>query len=98
MGWVLHNWADDKAAQILKNIKSAMSQDSVLLINEMVVPETGAPTFPAVMDMVMLGVFRSRERTFGQWKSLLENAGLSVHHHVIYDPLHYNSIIEARLK
>lgn len=75
-----------------------LPDQSVLLINEMVVPEAGASTSPAMMDLVMLSIFRSRERTLEEWRVLLETAGLTMHHHVVYDPLHYKSIIRAKLK
>ncbi|KMU78412.1 O-methyltransferase [Coccidioides immitis RMSCC 3703] len=40
---VLHDWPNDKCKVILENIKAGMSQDSTLLIDEMVISERNAP-------------------------------------------------------
>ena len=38
---VLHDWPDEKCKLILENIKSAMTSESVVLIDEMVIPNLG---------------------------------------------------------
>ncbi|KAK6838683.1 hypothetical protein RU639_000841 [Aspergillus parasiticus] len=43
MRTVLHDWPDKQALQALQRIREAMADDSVLLINENSVPETGVP-------------------------------------------------------
>ncbi|KAJ5933890.1 hypothetical protein N7454_006219 [Penicillium verhagenii] len=39
---IIHDWEDDKAVQILKNIVPAMAEDSQILIDDVVLPNTGA--------------------------------------------------------
>lgn len=78
LGWVLHNWNDEKSRQILEQIKSAMSSESVLLINDMILPETGISSFSASLDLVMLGACASRERTLQEWRNLFGAAGLAL--------------------
>ncbi|WYZ37033.1 hypothetical protein EsH8_II_000539 [Colletotrichum jinshuiense] len=69
----LHDWPDDVCATILAQIKAAMKPGySKLLINENVVPSTGAYWETSALDMVMLTLFCSKERTERDWYHLLE--------------------------
>ncbi|GLA37510.1 hypothetical protein AnigIFM63309_004449 [Aspergillus niger] len=78
MRTVLHDWPDKQALQALHRVREAMADDSVLLINENTIPETGAPKFNASVDLIMMNMFSSLERTDKQWLSLLERAGFWV--------------------
>ena len=51
---------------------------SKLLLNELALPDTGCPLFPAMMDILMMGTHVGCERTERQWQMLLEKAGLQV--------------------
>lgn len=52
---------------------------SRLLINEFVMPERGAFWETSALDMVMLTLFSSQERTMPAWRTLLESkAGLAI--------------------
>lgn len=51
---------------------------SKLLIHEMLIPEQGASTFHAMLDMTMMCFNAGMERTEKQWRALLEKAGLTV--------------------
>ncbi|KAK1638741.1 S-adenosyl-L-methionine-dependent methyltransferase [Colletotrichum phormii] len=76
----LHDWPDDVCETILKQIKAAMKPGySKLLINENVIPSTGAWWETSALNMVMLTLFCSKERTEGDWYHLLEKiAGLKI--------------------
>ncbi|KAK2037189.1 S-adenosyl-L-methionine-dependent methyltransferase [Colletotrichum somersetense] len=76
----LHDWPDDVCGKILAQIKAAMKPGySKLLINENVIPSTGAYWETSALDMVMLTLFCSKERTEGDWYNLLETvAGLKI--------------------
>jgi hypothetical protein len=64
---------------ILSNIRDAMKKGhSKLLINDMVLKDTGAPWQQTSLDWVMMGLLCSRERTETQWAKLLASAGLKV--------------------
>ncbi|KAI0803759.1 S-adenosyl-L-methionine-dependent methyltransferase [Xylaria sp. FL0064] len=97
LGWVLHNWNDEKARQILLRIKLAMTPASVLLINGMILPDSGVPVFAASLDLVMLCAFRSRERTMKEWKDLLASVGLFVKEYVVHNSQKCHGIIIATL-
>ena len=73
---VLHDWPDKQALIILKHIRDAMAEDSVLLVNEAVIEEKGVGLFNAYMDLTMMVGFNAMERTRKQLEGLLEEAGL----------------------
>ncbi|PYH68482.1 O-methyltransferase [Aspergillus vadensis CBS 113365] len=78
----LHNWCDDVCETLLKRVKEAMKPGySRLLINEFVVPETGAHWETTGLDMMMLGLFSSEQRTRAAWFDLIERrVGLKIVH------------------
>lgn len=79
MRLILHDWPDNKSAEILANLRQAMKNGySKLLINETVLRDTGAPWQQTSLDMTMLSMLISRERTEAQWRGLLEEAGLQI--------------------
>ena len=78
MRTVLHDWPDKQALQALQRVREAMAKDSVLLINENTLPETDVPKFNASVDLIMMTMFSSLERTDKQWLSLLERAQFKV--------------------
>ena len=72
---VLHDWPDKQVREILKNIKTAMNKDSILLINENVLPEANVPLYPAMLDLSMMAMFSSLDRTRSHLRELLTLAG-----------------------
>ncbi|KAJ5774108.1 hypothetical protein N7457_009004 [Penicillium paradoxum] len=74
---IMHDWPDDEAAKILRNIRNAMSPDSRILIDEAVLPDTGANWQSTMADLAMMA-FGGKERTKHQWESLAQNVGLRV--------------------
>lgn len=76
---VLHDWPDEVALKILERVKEAMKPGySKLLINENVLPPTGAQWEATALDIMMLTLLASRERTQANWESLLQKAGLKI--------------------
>lgn len=78
----LHDWPDKVCVDILTRVKEAMKPGySRLLINENVIPPTGAYWEASALDMMMLTLLSSRERSQDQWYSLIEDqAGLKISH------------------
>ena len=74
---ILHDWPDDEAAQILRNIVAAMDKEkSRLLIMDTVLPKPGSVPLSVerivrVRDMTMIQAFNSKERDLDGWKDLL---------------------------
>lgn len=75
---VLHDWPDKQAVSILKNLRDAMNRESILLISETMLPESGVLLPSVLSDMQMMGSFASLERTQAQWQALLETAGFEL--------------------
>ena len=76
---VLHDWQDDDAVTILRNLAGAMSSGSRLIIMEMVLPRPGSMASSQermlrARDMTMLETFNSLERDEEDWKRLLATA------------------------
>ncbi|SIO90331.1 methyltransferase [Nocardiopsis sp. JB363] len=74
--WVLHNWSDERATDILRNCRRSMSEDSKLLLIESVLPAGDDPHPGKAMDLAMLVLHGGRERTEEQFTELLAGAGL----------------------
>lgn len=76
---IFHDWSDDKCLEILAKVKPAMKPGySKLLIHEMIVPEKGASTLHAILDLTMMVFNGGIERTQSQWEGLMRRAGLKV--------------------
>ncbi|KAH6884397.1 S-adenosyl-L-methionine-dependent methyltransferase [Thelonectria olida] len=76
---VLHDWNEDTCLKILTTVMAAMKPGySKLLINENVIPETGAQWEATALDVMMLTLLASRERTRDNWEVLLGKAGLKI--------------------
>lgn len=97
MRGVPHNHTPKNVKKILENIRSAMSRDSVLLVDETVLPETGVNFVAASIDLTMLGAFASMERTEEEWRSLMESAGLELVKVYNYNPTDNECVMDVRL-
>lgn len=91
---IIHDWPDDKAAEILKNTMSALGPDSVILIDDRVLPNSGVHWYATVVDITMMASLAAQERTEDQWNSLMEKAGLKIQNVYTYTDS-YNSVMEC---
>lgn len=98
---VLHDWPDESARTILENITPALAPSSRVVIQDQVVPTTGATLLNVGVDIAMM-IFSGMERTEKQWKALLESAGLEIVRILPPEPhpkeIAFFSTIEAVLK
>ena len=79
MKFVLHDWSDEKCLAILKNVTASMKRGySQLIIEDFILPPTGAALLPTLFDMQMITFLAGMERTEKQWCALLGKAGLIV--------------------
>ena len=76
--WILHNWGDDSIKSFLSYTVQAMTNDSVLLVQELVMPATGVDFATSTLDIYQLLYFCGMERTADQWRDLLHDCGLEV--------------------
>ncbi|KAL9060599.1 MAG: hypothetical protein Q9162_000550 [Coniocarpon cinnabarinum] len=76
---VFHDWSDDKAVEILQNIKPAMDRNkSSVLILEIAMPSQEVPLYVVSADLLMLSQCSARQRTVAHWQTLSESAGLKL--------------------
>ena len=82
---VLHNWADEKAMQILRHVRAAMAPGARLVVFEQLVPEEDSDPDAAsgMVDLLMLVLLEGHDRTEEHYRRLLAEAGFAldtVHH------------------
>ncbi|KAI9751446.1 MAG: hypothetical protein M4579_006056 [Chaenotheca gracillima] len=95
---VLHDWGDENALKILQQLVPALEKGySKILINENVIPDTGASWEMTSLDFYMMGLAASRERTESQWRKLLDSAGLKAVK-IWFHERASESLIEAELE
>ncbi|KAJ5094248.1 hypothetical protein N7456_010109 [Penicillium angulare] len=90
---IMHDWPDKEAQAILSNISSVMSSDARILIDEVVLPDTGAHWQATMADLSMMFAFGGKERTTQQWNSLVKLSGLRIEQVHTYVASTYTSIL-----
>jgi hypothetical protein len=76
MKHIIHDWDDERALLILKNIRCAMNSGGRVLLVESVVIEGNGQDFAKVLDIEMLVAPGGKERTASEYTELFANAGL----------------------
>lgn len=72
---IIHDWPDDKALQILRNIRAAAEPGAAVLLVEMVTQDNGRDGPENWVDLEMLLNLGSRERSAEEYRNLLSQAG-----------------------
>jgi SAM-dependent methyltransferase len=94
---VLHDWNDEQSLRILRNCHAAMPPAARLLIVDAVLPVRAGDAPPAIrMDLLMLLLFNTRERTEAEFRHLLSRAGFDVQRIVATGSPTGVAVIEAR--
>ena len=79
MKLALHDWSDEKYLAILKNVTTSMKKGySQVVIEDFILPLTGASLLPTLFDMQMIAFLAAMERTEKQWQALLDKADWSL--------------------
>jgi hypothetical protein len=68
--FILVDWRDAEALQILHNCRTAMVPDGKLLVIEMTIPDDNHPTPAQLFDLNMLVMTGGQERTVSEYESL----------------------------
>ncbi|PIA90440.1 6-hydroxytryprostatin B O-methyltransferase [Cercospora beticola] len=89
--FILHDWSDKYASQILEALAKSMRPQDRLIVNEVVIPELG--TLPRGVerrlhdrDLLMLMNLNGRERTLSVWKQLFDSITPTLQLRKIYRP------------
>ena len=96
--FIIHDWNDERAIEILQSIRSANQSETGktigVFIIEMVILSNNRDNWQAhAMDLEMLTNLDAKERTLTQYKHLLEQSGYQIKQ--LYKTNSYMSIIEA---
>jgi len=75
---VIHDWADDPAAEIIAAVKKSATGGAKLLLIETEVPETREPDWSKSLDIVMLTLFAARQRTATEYEQLVGPHGFAI--------------------
>jgi hypothetical protein len=78
MKHIIHDWDDERAAVILKNIRSAMNPGGRLILLESIVAPGSQPDFAKLIDLEMLFMPGGRERTEQEFRHLFARAGFEL--------------------
>ena len=78
MKHIIHDWDDERAVQILSNIRAAMPDAGKVLIVEQVIPAGDEPHPGKLLDLEMLVAPGGIERTAEEYRALLAAAGLEL--------------------
>jgi hypothetical protein len=72
---IIHDWDEETALLILRNVRAAMGPQAKLLLLEMVLPEHDPAHFGTMLDLEMLVIAGGKERTRSEYSNLLARAG-----------------------
>ncbi|HEV7281004.1 MAG TPA: methyltransferase [Pirellulaceae bacterium] len=78
MRHIIHDWDDERAATILKNVHRAMKPESRLLLVEMIIPPGNDPSFGKLLDLTMLILPGGKERTEAEYRRLFAACGFEL--------------------
>jgi hypothetical protein len=91
---IIHDWPDDKALKILRNVHAAAGPRATLLLVEFVIPKHNRDFPGKWVDLEMMLNLGARERTAVEYRDLLNKAGFRMTRVVqTASPL---SVVEAR--
>jgi C-methyltransferase len=91
---IIHDWNDEKAGQILRNVRAAVGPGATVLLIEFVIPEHNREFPGKWVDLEMMLNLGARERTAAEYRNLLSRAGFRMTRVVqTASPL---SVVEAR--
>ncbi|KAI7228845.1 hypothetical protein KC343_g5817 [Hortaea werneckii] len=93
---IMHDWADNKCIQILKQLAAALDcEHSRIIIDDFVVADMNVDWLTASFDLCMWLFFSGIERTYAQWQKLFSEAQLEIVK-VWSTPMSRTSVIEVR--
>lgn len=71
---VIHDWDDQRAHQILNNVRASAALGARVLLVEALIPESAGPSWPLTLDLWMLTI-SGKQRTLEEYAALLASAG-----------------------
>ncbi len=81
---ILHDHIDENSIKILQHLALVMGKESVILLDEMVLPPEHVDEVSMQADLDMMAFHSAMERSEEQWAKLVGAAGLNINKVVIY--------------
>jgi O-methyltransferase len=78
MKHIVHDWADEAALQLLRNIRSVIHADGKLVLAEAVLDDSADPHPGKLLDIEMMAFVGGKERTRNEFQRLLHSAGFAL--------------------
>jgi hypothetical protein len=78
MKWIMHDWNDEAALQILKNVRQAMLSHGRLIVVDRIVKPSNQPDPAKLADLMMLVMLTGRERTEPEFRDLYRAGGFNL--------------------
>jgi hypothetical protein len=75
--YILHDWNDERSVGILTNCRTAMNENSRVLVVDSVIPPGNDPGYVKLLDIEML-IIGGRERTKTDFAAIFRKAGLKL--------------------
>jgi C-methyltransferase len=75
---IIHDWPDEQAVTILRNVRDAAGPQGTVLLVEQVIPTHNREFLGKWADLEMLLCLAARERTAAEYRDLLGRAGLQL--------------------
>lgn len=75
---IIHDWPDEDALTILRNVRAAATPGTTLLLIEAVIPDHDREFLGKWIDMEMLVGVAARERSEGDYRRLYQQAGFQL--------------------
>lgn len=72
---VIHDWGDEDALAIFQTLRRAAAPGARLLLVEWVLTDDAGPHWAKTIDVHMLAMFGGRQRSLGEFRSLLDRTG-----------------------
>jgi len=78
MRHIIHDWNDEKAGLILRNLHNTMSSSARLIVVEHVIPTGNEPSFGKFLDLNMMVLPGGLERTEAEFRALYAQSGFEL--------------------
>src|SRR5882757_8420629 len=76
MKYIIHDWDDERSVRILQNCRKAMADDGRVIVIDHVVAAGNRFDWGKLMDINMMVMLGSKERTMDEFRQLFARAGL----------------------
>lgn len=76
--WIIHDWPDDKAVEIMTHCREAMATGGRVIVVDMIVPDGPDYGLTLFADMNMMLMAGGRERARDEFESLCQLSGLRI--------------------